>query len=114
MLTTQRQGTEDGQDLGGGGVRDARSPTWTEHSTSGSRPGVLNEPAPPLGEAVTDGYVATGVPLLAPLGLGVADNSLDATALSFLLAQNLVAQEKKKEEEREKVKHEKAWLEKQG
>ena len=57
----------------------------------------------PQGEAATVGYVAVGVPLLAT-ELGVADASLDAKALSSLLAQSLAAQEKRNEEDRVKAK----------
>ena len=58
--------------------------------------------------------MAAGVPLLATPGLGVADNSVDANALSFLTThQNLLTQEKKEEEERQEAKKEKARLEKQ-
>ena len=57
--------------------------------------------------------MAAGVPLLATPGLGVADNSVDANALSFLTHQNLLTQEKKEKEERQEAKKEKVRLEKQ-
>ena len=43
------------REAGGVGVRDAHSPTGTEHSNFGSRPGVLPDLGPPWVEAVTVG-----------------------------------------------------------
>ena len=65
---------------------------------AGLRPGVLQDPGPPLVEAVTVGYVAAGVPLLSAPSL--ADSSaevIDGSTLSFLLQRALEV--KRKEEE---------------
>ena len=67
----------------------------------GQRPGVLTELEPQEG-AVTVGYVAAPVPLLAvPLLAGAAGEAVDAHTLSFLLAWSL-AEKKVEEEERKK------------
>ena len=59
---------------------------------SAGRPGVLTEPEP-QGGAVTVGYVAAPVPLLAG----------DARTLSFLLAKSLAAKNEEEEEEKRKL-----------
>ena len=65
----------------------------------GLRPGVLQDPGPPLVEAVTVGYVAAGVPLLGAPSL--ADSSaevIDGSTLSFLLQRALEVKRKEEEE----------------
>ena len=65
----------------------------------GLRPGVLQDPRPPLVEAVTVGYVAAGVPLLGAPSL--ADSSaevIDGSTLSFLLQRALEVKRKEEEE----------------
>ena len=65
---------------------------------AGARPGVLKDLEPEEG-AVTVGYVAAPVPLLAvPLLAGAAGEAVDARTLSFLLARSLA--EKEEDEER--------------
>ena len=63
------------------------------------RPGVLQDPGPPLVEAVTVDYVAAGVPLLGAPSL--ADSSaevIDGSTLSFLLQRALEVKRKEEEE----------------
>ena len=72
-------------------------------ASPGERPGVLTEPEP-QGRAVTVGYVAAPVQLLAvPLLAGAAGEAVDDAALSFLLKQSL-AEKEEGEERRQKVK----------
>ena len=73
-----------------------------ETASSGTRCGVLKEPD--AGSGSHGRLRGCRVPLLATPGRGVADNSLHAKAPTFLLAQNLAAQEKKKAEDKRQVK----------
>ena len=68
-------------------------------ASSGGRPGVLKEPEP-QGGAVTVGYVAAPGPLLEAASMAWGD-SVDGTALRFLVKKAL---ERQKEEEQEKEK----------
>ena len=70
-------------------------------ASTGQRPGVLTEPEP-QGVAVTVGYVAAPVPLLAvPLLAGAAGEAVDDRTLRFLLGRSLA--EKEEEEKRRKA-----------
>ena len=63
----------------------------------GTRPGVPQDPGPPVVGAVTVGYVAAPGPLLAPPVLA-GDDGLDESALAFLVQQTLLAREKEEAE----------------
>ena len=82
------------RDGAAGGTSSAR-----RRRPPGLRPGVLQDPGPPLVEAVTVGYVAAGVPLLGAPSL--ADSSaevIDGSTLSFLLQRALEVKRKEEEE----------------
>ena len=75
-----------------------RAPT----TFSAGRPGVLTEPEP-QGGAVTVGYVAAPGPLLEVASMAGGD-SVDGTALRFLVHKAIDRQKEKEEEEQAKVK----------
>ena len=73
------------------------------------RPGVLEEPAPPLVEVRVAGPRTCGAPSLA-LGQLAGDELVDSSALAFLLSCSLQAQaeeKRRKEEEEEQLAKEK-------
>ena len=67
----------------------------------GTRPAPFAEVGEPQVRAATVGYVAATVPLLAQPVLGGGD-SLDVTAVQFLLAQSLLQRQREEEEAKEK------------
>ena len=71
-------------------------------ASSGGRPRVLKEPEP-QGGAVTVGYVAAPGPLLKVLSMAGGD-SVDGTALRFLVKKALERQKEEEKEERRKAK----------
>ena len=80
--------------------QDAFDVLWGQRTarTVGARPAPSDEVVEPQGVAVTVGYVAAPVPLLAvPLLAGAAGEAVDARTLRFLLAWSLA--EKNEEEE---------------
>ena len=84
----------------GGGWREVLRPT-AQTTFSAWRHGVLTEPVL-QGGAVTVGYVAAPVPLLAvPLLAGAAGEAVDAGTLRFFLARSLAEEEEEEEEEEE-------------
>ena len=80
----------------------------TTDRTAGVRPGVLEEPAPPLVEVRVAGPRTCGAPSLALWQLA-GDELVDSSALAFLLSCSLQAQaeEKRRKEEEEQLAKEK-------
>ena len=102
-LRSQKTATRAGEEAGS---ETYYAPRGLKTLPLGMRPAPPSEVAGPQGAAATVGYVAAGAPLLVASLAGRDD--VDATTVSFLVAENLKLQKKEEEEKERRRKREEA------